>query len=113
MAVKIIKFLLAGVIAIALLSLILSFYSLLPVHIPNSRGNTDYIWPSGSFYFTTAEGIAYGKFDANGFNNPTVVYSPDILVLGSSHMEGTNLIQNENVTSVLNEIFENRQKRGA
>lgn len=113
MAVKIIKFLLAGVVAIALLSLILSFYSFLPIHIPNPRGNTDYVWPSGSYYFTTAEGMAYGKFDTNGFNNPSVIESPDVLVLGSSHMEGTNLLQSENVSTVLNDIFENRQGGGS
>lgn len=108
MAARIIKFILAGVVAVAILSVILAFYTLIPVHISNPRGNTDYIWPSGSWYFKTSEGIGWGRFDANGFNNPSVIASPDILLLGSSHMEGTNLLQSENISSVLNELFENR-----
>jgi len=111
-AVKIIRFLLAGVVAIVILSAILAFYTLLPVRILNPRGNTDYIWPNGSYYFKTSEGIGWGRFDANGFNNSSVIDSPDILVLGSSHMEGTNLLQSENVSAVLNDIFENRQGGG-
>ncbi len=108
MAIKIIKFISAGLVAFLLLCVLLSFYTLLPVHIANPKGNTDYIWPSGSLYFKTSEGIGWGRFDANGFNNSSVIDSPDILVLGSSHMEGSNLLQPESATAVLNDIFGNR-----
>ena len=105
---KILKFLGSGLVAVALLCLIFAFYGLIPVHITNPRGNTDYIWPSGSVYFKTSEGIAWGRFDDNGFNNPSVIEFPDILILGSSHMEGSNLLQSENATAVLNNLLENR-----
>lgn len=51
------------------------------------------------------EGIAWGKFDANGYNNLTVLDNPDILLLGSSHMEGLNVRQEETVASLLNQTF--------
>ncbi len=108
MPIKILKFLGSGLVAIALLCVILAFYSLIPVHNANPRGNTDYIWPSGSVYFKTSEGIGWGRFDEDGFNNPLVIESPDILVLGSSHMEGSNLMQSENATAVLNNLLKNR-----
>ena len=41
----VLRIILAGIVALAILSLLFCFYSLLPVHITNPKGNTDYIWP--------------------------------------------------------------------
>ena len=54
------------------------------------------------------EGIAFGKFDANGFNNITITDDPDIIVLGSSHMEATNVMQSENAACLLSKKLEDR-----
>ena len=104
---KIIKWLLkiltAGIVAVAIISVLLCFYYIIPVHEENKKGNTDYVWPAGSIWVKATEGIAFGKYDANGFNNKAVVDSPDIIVLGSSHMEATNVMQNENAPFLLSE----------
>ena len=112
MAIKILKFLGAGLVAILLLCLILAFYVYYPIHVANPRKNTDYVWSSGAIYFKTSEGIGWGRFDDNGFNNVSVIESPDVLVLGSSHMEASYVLQSENATAVLNNLFKNRMGGG-
>ena len=47
------------------------------------------------------EGIAHGRFDANGYNNLAVIENPNILLLGSSHMEAVNVNQDENIAFLL------------
>ena len=89
------KILAAWVVATILLSLIFVFYYIRPVHIDNARGDTDYVWPSYSYWVTLTEGVSVGHFDSLGFNNASVINNPDVLVLGSSHMEATNVMQNE------------------
>ena len=87
------KFLLAGITASAIISIILCVYSLTPVHIENPEKNTDYIWEPNSRWVTMEEGIGGGKYDANGFNNAKVIENPDIIIVGSSHVEGRNVLQ--------------------
>lgn len=96
------KIVLAGLLSIAILSIIMCFYSLLPVHIENEKGNTDYVWPANSVWVKATEGISWGKFDANGFNNLSVINNPDIIILGSSHMEACNVMQNQTTAYLLN-----------
>lgn len=93
----------AGLIAIIILSLMMCFYSLLPVHVENVQENTDYVWPANSIWVTLTEGIAWGRFDENGYNNLSVVDNPDIIVLGSSHMEAINVFQTSTAAYKLNE----------
>lgn len=104
------KIIMAGITAIIILSLILSIYSLTPVHIKNPNQNTDYIWPANAPWIKMTEGISYGKFDGNGYNNLFVIDDPDILILGSSHMEATNLMQTDTLASVLNKKFDGQYK---
>ena len=100
------KFIFAGIVAVAILCVILIPYSLTPVHIENSKGNTDYIWPSNAPWCKMTEGVAWGRFDENGYNNIEVVENPDILVLGSSHTEAVNVLQSQNFAALLGEMFE-------
>ena len=44
------KFILAGLLACVISSLILCFYSLTPVHIENPERNTDYVWEPNSYW---------------------------------------------------------------
>ena len=49
------------------------------------------------------EGISHGSFDADGYNNKAVVENPDIIVLGSSHTEATNVTQGKDFSALLGE----------
>ena len=104
------KFLLAGITASAIISIILCVYSLTPVHIENPEKNTDYIWEPNSRWVTMEEGIGGGKYDANGFNNAKVIENPDIIIVGSSHVEGRNVTQKENMSFILNDMFEGKHE---
>ena len=99
------KVVLAGIVAMAMLCVLFVPYVFTPVHKANPQGNTDYIWPGNAQWFKMTEGISQGKFDANGFNNPTVIEDPDILVLGSSHMEATDVPQGQNAAYLLDQML--------
>lgn len=105
---KIFKVMIAGVLSIVILSAMLCVYSVTPVHITNMIGNTDYVWQPNAIWMKMTEGISWGQFDTNGYNNKEVVDNPEIIVLGSSHMEGTNVLQEQMVSSILGERLESR-----
>lgn len=81
-----------------------------PIHIENPEKNTDYIWEPNSFWTTMTEGIGGGKYDANGFNNAEVIENPEIIIVGSSHVEGRNVTQKENMSFLLNDMFEGKHE---
>lgn len=91
----------AGIAAVVIVSVLLCAYSLTPVHEANPNGNTDYVWPANSVWIKMTEGTACGRFDENGYNNVEVVEQPEILLLGSSHMEATDVMQTQNVGYLL------------
>jgi len=93
----------AGLVAFCILCALFSFYTFTPVHTNNVQENSDYIWPPNAYWSIMTEGIAHGRFDANGYNNIQVIEQPDILLLGSSHMEAVNVQQDENTAYLLNE----------
>lgn len=107
-ACSVLKVILAGVLAVLILSVILMPYSFTPVHISNDFGNTDYVWIPGSWWMKMSEGISFGKFDKNGYNNLVVADNPDVILLGSSHMEATNVMQDKNLGYFLGKKLENR-----
>lgn len=90
-----------------ILNAICFFYYNVPVHSESESGSTDYVWEKSKFYSKGTEGFAWGKTDANGFNNLTVEnsISPEILIMGSSHTEAFNVAQNENYAYLLNELM--------
>ena len=95
----------SGVLALFILNFLLYFYYHLPLHIENPLHTTDYVWQPHSSWLKMTEGISWGRLDAKGFNNRAVIENPDILILGSSHMEATNVFQNENTASLLSEYL--------
>lgn len=99
------RFFISGLCSVIILSLIMCLYSITPVHMENPNKNTDYIWTPNSVWVKMTEGVSYGKFDYNGFNNKTVIKNPDIIILGSSHMEATEVMQNENTAFLLSQKF--------
>ena len=102
------KFIAAGVTAILILSFVFSVYYLVPLRVDNPEQNTDYKWESNTPWMRMEEGISVGKYDANGFNNATVVDNPDVLLLGSSHMEAANVPQNQNTGFYLTQMLDGK-----
>ena len=102
---KTVRFAAAGLTALLILTVLCSFYSSRSTHIPNEMGNTDYIWKPGSRWVYMAEGIAWGHIDEAGYNNLRVVENPDVLILGSSHMEAFNVMQEDSTASQLQSLL--------
>lgn len=98
----------AGLIALAVLCALCLLYYNVPVHYTNTDGSTEYKWEPNTFYSRGTEGFALGKTNNDGFNNLRD-YTPgekiDVLLLGSSHMEGFNVAQDENTAAVMNKLF--------
>ena len=98
----------AGCIAFTLLCLFCCLWYNVPVHFDNPSGATEYVWESNTFYSKAVEGFALGRTNNEGYNN-LKDYTPgeriDILLMGSSHMEGFNVAQDENAAAVLNQLF--------
>lgn len=99
----------AGVAALLLLCLWCSFYYNVPIHYTNETGATEYKWESDRFFRKGTEGFAFGRTNNEGFNNLrdyTAGEAIDILLMGSSHMEGMNVAPTENAAAVLNWLFD-------
>lgn len=103
-AVKVIvKGILAGVMALVILSMFVYGYSYTGVHVTNMTHATDYTWESKQWRSTMTEGFSWLHTDENGYNNQNVPENIDVLVMGSSHMEGFNVGENENAVALLNQ----------
>ena len=104
----ILKALLAGAAAFALLCLLGAFYFNIPVHFTNPDGATEYKYESGPFFRGT-EGFGVGRVNNDGFNN-LFDYTPgdriDVLLMGSSHSEGFCVPQQNSAGAVLNRLFD-------
>ena len=96
---------LSGITAIIISNILLMCYYNLPVHKDSPFGTTDYVWEKNAPWIKMTEGISWGRLDANGFNNPSVIENPDVLILGSSHMEAINVFQSRNTAALLGEYF--------
>lgn len=101
------KLLLAGCVAVAIMSGIVFLYQYVGVRLTDNSGATDYHYGSHAFTANMEEGFSFIRMDANGYNNPTRIENPDILVMGSSHMEGREVAQNECVSAVLQNNLSN------
>ena len=106
MIMKLLKLLTSGITAVAILSIIVIPYSLSPLHYDNPYHNTDYIWEPNSVWITMREGIAWGKYDSAGYNNLKVIDNPDVVLLGSSHLQGKSVVQRENVGTLLSDMLD-------
>ena len=107
--VWILKAIAGGVAALLALNAFCMLYYNVPVHYTNPDGSTEYKWETSTFYSKGTEGFAWGVTNNDGFNNLRD-YAPgekiDILLMGSSHMEGFNVAQDENAGAVLNTLFD-------
>ena len=99
------KVLIAGAVAFFILNLFAHFYYNIPGRAVSYQNSTDFARTENDPYFKMVEGFGYGKTDAKGFNNVRVIENPDILIIGSSQLEGYNVKTEENITAILNDMF--------
>ncbi len=95
----------AGLTAIAIISVAAFFYNYTGIHVTNHSGATDYSWQKNQQMNNMKEGFASVKMDENGFNNTAVSDEIDILLMGSSHMEAYQVAQTENCGYLLNKYL--------
>ena len=94
----------AGVLALLVASAACLIYYNPGIHVTNPSGVTDYVWQSNSFSGTMTEGIAWNRTDKNGFYNETTTdKNMNVLLMGSSQMEGTNVFPKQNAAWLLGE----------
>lgn len=104
-----VKIALAGMLALTVLSAICLVFSASGIHIHNDSGATDYKWQPNQWKSTIFEGFAWFTMDENGFNNQVCTQeAPDVLLMGSSHMEAVNVPADKNVASIMNTSSELR-----
>ena len=105
----IIKALLAGLLAFAILCGVCLGYFNLPVRVSNADGATEYKYEAGRPYVRGIEGFGFGKLNNDGFNNLrdfTPGEEINVLLMGSSHMEGFCVPQKNSAGAVLNRLFD-------
>ena len=102
---RVIKTILAGIVSLCILSAFLFVYSYSGIHIKNISGSTDYKWKPHQYTSTMVEGFAWTRFDEHGFNNPDGINIDeiDVLLLGSSHLEGVHVSKYQNIAAQLRE----------
>lgn len=105
---QLLKIIAAAIISFCILNGLCFFYYNLAMATPSETGSTDYVWEDGVFYSRATEGIASGRIDEKGFNNAYEgdVSQTDVLVMGSSQMEGFNVDDKFNAVYRLNELYE-------
>ena len=101
-----IRILAAGCIAFLLLNLFAWIYrGGLPAVADETRAAPLHYVPNG-YFSNMREGIAFGFFDENGFNNLSPVADMiDYLLLGSSQVEAKQVMQKQTMVSCLNELL--------
>ena len=107
---SLLKTVLAGLTALAILSVLMLGYYFMPLRENNPKQNTDYVYAANTPWVCLIEGVSFGMTDENGFINPEVIEDPDILFLGSSHAESMNVLQSENMCALLNDKFDGKYK---
>lgn len=101
------KLIISVFISFIILNILTFVYYNVPPRVKDFDNVTEYKWPSNTFYSRFTEGIAFGFVNNDGYNNK-LDYNKDTeinnLLMGSSHAEGFNISQNNNIASQLNSI---------
>ena len=107
-AVYLLKCFVAGIIAIVLLSLFALMYYNLPTNIRQPALITNNRFVPDSNWSYMLEGYGYGKTDSLGYNNTYFDgdFQPDIVCVGSSHLEALQVPHDANCVYLLNEKFD-------
>lgn len=106
--VEIGKFILAGIIALIILTLFSLVYYNVPIRYRCEDGVTDCIRQPNMFYSRATEGFAWGKTNNEGYNNMFDYeenMQVDVLIMGSSNMEAYQVPMEKSVSSRLNTLL--------
>ena len=98
----------AAVISLIILSLISMVYYNPPIAIVQPDGITNFKYIPDTEWSFMWEGYGNGKTDNLGYNNAyhSDSSNPDIVFVGSSHLEGLQVPQEANCVYLLNELFD-------
>lgn len=101
------KVVLSGIVALCILSAFSLIYYNSPPTIPQPELITKNRFVPNRVWSTMGEGFGYGITDNLGYNN--VYYKnctePDVVVVGSSHIEAANVPADANCVTVMNKLF--------
>ena len=102
------KCIIAGIISIVLLSLLSLIYYNPPIVTQQSDWITNFKYEENSKWSFMLEGFGHGKTDKLGYNNAYYIdcSNPDIVFVGSSHLEALQVPQEANCVYLLNEKFD-------
>jgi hypothetical protein len=102
------KILAAGCVAVLILSVPCLVYYNVPIGIPSREGVTDYANEPYKHYSRAVEGFGYGRINNEGYNNLKDYNGQriDILIMGSSQMEGYQISQRKIAVALLNNLFD-------
>ncbi|GHU54240.1 hypothetical protein FACS189442_0190 [Spirochaetia bacterium] len=105
------KIITAGIIAVLILSIPCLVYYNSPITILTKGGPTDYVYEKHSYYSRAVEGFGYGRMNNEGFTNIEDYNEQpvDILLMGSSQMEGVQVPQDKTTASLLNKLFSGKE----
>ncbi len=104
------RLLLSGGSAFGVLTLFGMVYCNTALYEKNMDGCTDYVWPPYTIFSKYTEGGATGRVNNEGYNNlfDYTENDVDVLVMGSSHMEGIQVAQEEITSDRLNMLLDNK-----
>lgn len=109
--IKIGKVLLSGLLAFVLLTLFSMLYANTPAHHHDPDGATDYRWDPDTFYSQAKEGFSAGHTNNEGYYCLRDYHAGDpvdILVMGSSHMEASNVQPEQSTAALLDSMLEDK-----
>ena len=101
------KCILAGSLAVIILSAVCFIYSYGPIGIEDSTNSTTKKNYPCSYSANMTEGFAWKKTDENGYYNESaeLAIDPEILIIGSSHIEALQVPTENSVASLLNKKY--------
>ena len=101
---KVNNIIVAAIIAFIFLTFFCCFYYNIPIHSASLDGVTDYVWEGNKFFIIATEGFGCGKTNNEGYFSEINYYDDneiDVLIMGSSHMQGMSVGINHNVSTLL------------
>ncbi|MGF7012635.1 hypothetical protein M2146_003206 [Lachnospiraceae bacterium PF1-22] len=104
-----IKVIIAAILAFFVVNIFCIFYYNIPLRQSLENDLTDYKWKANAYQSRLTEGYGHGHIDSYGYNNDqslTEEKQPDVLIVGSSHMEGFQVSQKKNMAYSLNTLLE-------
>lgn len=102
------KCIIAGAISLVLLSLFSLVYYNPPIATEQPDSITNFRFAPNKSWSFMLEGVGFGETDSLGYNNAYYdeCLNPDIVCIGSSHLEALQVPQDANCVYILNQMFD-------